>query len=107
VLVAIVFSSDLRKVCVICLLKFYPKCIVAVICVICAESVLPCCCPKCLLEVVNICCAEVPSCVRGWWLMLFLIVWKCECEKVITDVANEDACLCFGAWTVCKNVIDE
>ncbi len=53
-LVAIVFSSDFREVCVICLFKFYPKFIVAVICVISAESALPCCCPKCLLEVVNI-----------------------------------------------------
>jgi hypothetical protein len=60
-----------------------------------------------LLKVVNICCAEVPGCVRGWWLVLFLIVRQCECEKVIADVADENACLCFGAWTVGENVINE
>jgi hypothetical protein len=39
--------------------------------------------------------------------VLFLIVWQCECEKVIANIADEDACFCFGAWTVGKNVINE
>jgi hypothetical protein len=95
------------EVCIICLLKFYRECIVAVICVISTEGALPCCCSKCLLKVVNIGCAEVPGCVRGWWLVLLLIVWQCECEKVVTNVADEDACLCFSARAVGEYVINE
>jgi hypothetical protein len=60
-----------------------------------------------LLKVVYVGCAEVPGCVRGWWLVLLLIVWQCECEKVITNVADENACLCFCAWAVGEYVTDE
>jgi hypothetical protein len=104
VLIAIAFSIDFWKVCIICLLKFYPECIITVICVISAEGALPCCCPKCLFKVLNISCAEVPGCVRGRWLVLFLIV---RSVNVITNVTDEDACLSFCAWAVGKYVTNE
>ncbi len=87
-LVSVVSSSDFWKVHVICLFKFSPECIVAGISSVRIECGLPCSCSNCLLEVFYVGCDEIPSCVGGWWLVLFFVIGKDECEKVIADVAK-------------------
>ncbi len=88
-LVSFVSSSDFWKVRVICLFQFSLECIVQVAGV--SSVRIECgllCSSKCLLEVFYAGCAEIPSCVGGWWLVLFFVIRKDECEKVIADIAK-------------------